>query len=200
MEFTTKIVDSLTQKDIALHFKHEVYNNGDYSRFLQHHDGDAEPESGDEKGKNNEPEEIEDPVSYNKTKEELKQYIRPENQKKFRRKVVEKREMKFRAGEIAPAGSRSLADFANFANDTDLDQEGQELFNLACPTLPPPPTEDQIISSTVVRHQPSEPDQIFQAMSNSESPKEHSISQSFLKKRLNIEPTDTLTILKQQKI
>jgi histidinol phosphatase-like enzyme len=34
MEFDTKIVDSLTQKDIALHFKHEVYNNTDYSRFL----------------------------------------------------------------------------------------------------------------------------------------------------------------------
>jgi hypothetical protein len=72
MEFNTKIVDSLTQKDIALHFKHEVYNNGDYSRFLQHQDGEGDPDSGDEKGKVEEPEEILDPVSYNKTKEELK--------------------------------------------------------------------------------------------------------------------------------
>lgn len=80
MEFNTKIVDSLTQRDIALHFKHEVYNNGDYSRFLQHHDGDGEPdESGDEKEKPEEPDEILDPIQYNKTKEELKQYIRPEN-------------------------------------------------------------------------------------------------------------------------
>ena len=51
--------------------------------------------------------------------------------------------MKFKAGEIAPDGSKSLADFAN---EGDLDMEGQELFNLACPTLPNKlPT--QIISS-----------------------------------------------------
>lgn len=72
MEFNTKIVDSLTQRDIALHFKHEVYNNGDYSRFLQHQDGEGDPDSGDEKEKVEEPEEILDPVTYNKTKEELK--------------------------------------------------------------------------------------------------------------------------------
>lgn len=47
MEFTTKIVDSLTQRDIALHFKHEVYNNGDYSRFLQNQDENAEAEESD---------------------------------------------------------------------------------------------------------------------------------------------------------
>jgi hypothetical protein len=41
--------------------------------------------------------------------------------------------MKFKAGEIAPINSKSLADFAN---EDDLDMEGQELFNLACPTIP----------------------------------------------------------------
>ena len=133
MEFNTKIVDSLTQRDIALHFKHEVYNNGDYSRFLQHQEGDMDPDSGDEKEKVEEPDEIQDPIQYSKTKEELKQYIKPENQKKFRRKVVEKRELKFKAGEIAPAGSKSLKDLANA---DDLEKEGAEIFNLECPTLP----------------------------------------------------------------
>ena len=97
MEFTTKIVDSLTQKDIALHFKHEVYNNEDYSRFLQNHDNDAESDKDDPKNDSKQDEDvdqIEDPEAYAKIKEELKNYIKPECQKKFRRKVVEKRECK----------------------------------------------------------------------------------------------------------
>ena len=50
--------------------------------------------------------EIEDPEAYARIKEELKDYIMPENQKKYRRKFVEKREMKLaskvqeKAGEI----------------------------------------------------------------------------------------------------
>jgi hypothetical protein len=49
-----------------------------------------------------EAEDIEDPDAYNKTKEELKNYIKPENQKKFRRKVVEKRELKLKATPSSP--------------------------------------------------------------------------------------------------
>jgi len=77
-EFNTKIVESLTQRDIALHFKHEQYNNGDYSKFLQNQENEADPDTADEK-KQDEIEEIQDPEAYNRTKEELKQYIRPEN-------------------------------------------------------------------------------------------------------------------------
>jgi hypothetical protein len=87
MEFATKIVDSLTQRDIALHFKHEVYNNGDYSRFLQNQDENAEVEESDREDPKNankpatlsEEDLIEDPDAYNKIKEDLKNYIKPEN-------------------------------------------------------------------------------------------------------------------------
>lgn len=116
MEFTTKIVDSLTQRDIALHFKHEVYNNGDYSRFLQNQDDNENAEAEESDRSNHkttlppveEEDQIQDPEAYAKIKEDLKNYIKPENQKKFRRKVVEKRELKFKAHEIAPIHSKSL--------------------------------------------------------------------------------------------
>jgi hypothetical protein len=49
--------------------------------------------------------------------------------------------MKFKAGEIFPSGSKTLTELANIE---DLDKEGQELFNLACPSLPQP--TNQIVS------------------------------------------------------
>ena len=39
-EFSSKIVDSLTQKDIVFQFKHEVYTNSDYKKFLHGNDDD----------------------------------------------------------------------------------------------------------------------------------------------------------------
>lgn len=62
----------MTQKDIALHFKHEVYNNGDYSKFLQNQDTEGDAESDGEKKAEEEPQEIQDPEAYSRTKEELK--------------------------------------------------------------------------------------------------------------------------------
>ena len=34
LDFSSKIVEPLTRKDIAIQFKHEVYTNKDYQRFL----------------------------------------------------------------------------------------------------------------------------------------------------------------------
>ena len=39
-EFNSGIVASLTQKDIVMQFKHEVYTNKDYNRFLHAADDD----------------------------------------------------------------------------------------------------------------------------------------------------------------
>ena len=42
LDFNPSIVESLTNKDISIQFKHELYTNHDYGRFLYNHDNEKE--------------------------------------------------------------------------------------------------------------------------------------------------------------
>jgi len=72
--------------------------------------------------------------------------------------------MKFKAGEIAPAASKTLEEMNG---SSDLTKEGEDIFKLACSA------PIQSINT------PSQQIQLRE-----KSPKDHSISESFLRKRL----------------